>query len=465
MRKKLRISTLLVCFALSIGAWASAPKYVFYFIGDGMGLGHVMAAETYNRMVLGNKDHIMMAQFPVVSVATSYSFDNPITDSAAAGTALSTGYKTRNGMLGQNPDTVNVQSIAKDFKDHGYGVAIATTVPIDDATPAAYYAHEPNRGMFYEIGKDMAASGYDMFVGSILRGLKDKATGKDTDLIPTIKKAGYTIAEGEEAYEKNKHSKKILLLNKPNGYEHVGFTIDSLPGNLSLPFITKACIEHELMVSPDRFFMMIEGGNIDWAAHANDGGAVIKEILNFNEGIKIAYDFYLKHPDETLILVTADHNTGGMTVGVGGGPRKVNLKNIDYQRISISRFSNYCNDMVKSGKSMTWEEMKDFLKSNLGLYGAIQPSVEQDKSLQAKFEATFTKHEGEDVKTLYSTFNSFIAEVYNVLDHQTGIGWTTKSHCGNFTPVYAIGVGAEKFSNLNNNTDLPAKIREIAGLK
>ena len=158
-----------------------APKYVFYFIGDGMGLGHVMSTEAYNRTVLGNSDPIVMLRFPVTSVATSHSASSPVTDSAAAGTALATGYKTNNGMLGVTPDTTAVQSIAADLFGDGWGVGIVTSVPPDDATPGAFYAHQPKRSMFYEIGREAATCGYEFIGGSNLRGLKDKK-GNSTEL-------------------------------------------------------------------------------------------------------------------------------------------------------------------------------------------------------------------------------------------------------------------------------------------
>lgn len=459
-----RFASLIMLLSITLAASAKAPKYVFYFIGDGMGLGHVLTTETYYRTVLGKDDHITMLKFPVTSVALSYSASSKITDSAAAGTALSTGKKTNNSMLGMTPDSLPCYSIAKDFKDKGYGVAIATSVPIDDATPGAFYAHVPTRKMFYEIGIDLAKSGYDMFAGSVLRGLKDKQ-GKETDLMKTIKKNGYTVVTGTAEYEKNKNKKKILLLNGDKTIQHNGYTIDSVAENLKLPYVTQACLDHMNMVSPDKFFMMIEGGNIDWAAHANDAGAVVKEILNFNEAIDIAYRFYQQHPDETLIVVTADHNTGGMALGVAGGPREVNLKNFDYQKISIEMFQSKCKEWLNSGKDMTWNEMRDFLKANLGLYGAIKVSDQNDRLIQDKFHKTFIDKSSSDTKTLYTTYNEFVATVFNVLNHITGIGWTTKSHTGDFTPVYAIGCGAEKFSNLNNNIDLPRKIAEIAEIK
>ena len=184
-----RFLSLFFVTTLAIAAYAAQPKYIFYFIGDGMGLGPVMATEQYNRQVLKNTDPILMLRFPIVSSAMTYSADAPVTDSAAAGTALSTGHKTRNGMLGMDADTVAVNSIAKYLKEKGYGIGITTTVPIDDATPGAFYAHQPNRGMYNEITGDMVASDYNFFAGSILRGDKEKT-------LKMLSDGGYSVFYG-----------------------------------------------------------------------------------------------------------------------------------------------------------------------------------------------------------------------------------------------------------------------------
>lgn len=456
--------SLFVFLAFAFSASATPPKYVFFFIGDGMGMGHILSTETYNRTVLGNKNHILMMQFPVSSFALTYSYQNPITDSAAAGTALSTGSKTRNGMLGQNPDTVNVVSIARQLKDKGYGVAIATSVQPDDATPAAFYAHQPSRKMFYEIGKDMAASNYDFFAGSKLRGTTDK-NGKPTDLIKVLEGNGYTIAYGRNQLAKAKDKKKILLLDPNTSNDHIGFTIDSINGALTLPEITRAALTHLERVSPNNFFMMLEGGNIDWAAHSNDGGTVVKEVLNFNQALQEAYNFYLKHPKETLIIVTADHDTGGMTVGVSNGPKVVALKNIDYQRVSKAVFMDYCSAKLKEEKAYTWAEMKQYIIDKLGLYTIIPVSKSQNEDLEEEFNKIFVLREKHDTKTLYNTFNSFTEDVFSIVEHGTGFGWTSNNHTGNPVPVFAIGNGAEAFMNVNNNIDIPKKIRKIMEIK
>ena len=451
-----RFLSLFFVTALAIAAYAAQPKYIFYFIGDGMGLGPVMATEQYNRQVLKNTDPILMLRFPIVSSAMTYSADAPVTDSAAAGTALSTGHKTRNGMLGMDADTVAVNSIAKYLKEKGYGIGITTTVPIDDATPGAFYAHQPNRGMYNEITGDMAASDYNFFAGSILRGDKEKT-------LKMLSDGGYSVFYGLDQLKASAPKDKTLLLG-PEGITQYqcGYTIDSIAGALTLPQITQAAIDHLTRFTPKKFFLMVEGGNIDWCNHSNDGGTAIKEILNFNQAIALAYEFYRQHPKETLIVVTADHDTGGCSVGAGGKHADYSL--IDYQRISKDNFSAKCKEMAKSNDNITWNEMKQILGNDLGLFGPIAVKEKEEKKLEEAFTEVFVKKDAEENKTLYNSYDYFVEAVFKFLDRKAGFGWTTNSHTGCLVPVCAVGVGAEKFSNLNNNIDIPHKIASLVGI-
>lgn len=454
--KKLIIVAVTVAAVFAASA-SDSPRYVFYFIGDGMGLGHVNAAQAYNRIVRGNKEPLMMMQFPVASVATTYSASWPVTDSAAAGTALATGHKTANGMLGMTPDTVAVQSIAADLFRNGWGVGIVTSVTPDDATPRAFYAHQPSRSRYFEIGKQALESGYQFIAGSTLRGTKDKE-GNPTGLVELFRENGVDVVYGTAGLEKST-AERILLLNPENVRSHnIGYTIDSIQGVLNLPDMTRSCLAHLEKTSPEHFFMMVEGGNIDHAAHANDGGTVIKEIINFNEAIGVAYKFYLAHPEETLIVVTADHDTGGMSFDFKWG---ADLGAIDYQRVSKDRFSDWCRGLLKSRRNFTWEDMKEYLSENLGFWTGVPVTEQEAEKLRAAFDKTFEMRNSADQKTLYNTFNEFAVAVFNVLNEHAGVSFTTTSHAGNLVPVYAIGVGVDSFKGFNDNTDIPATILKL----
>ena len=448
---------LLSLFALvALGVAAQSPKYIFYYIGDGMGMGPIVAAQNYNRLILKNDKPLTMMQMPVVGWALTYSASSDITDSAAAGTALATGSKTKNYMLGMNADTVAVTSIAKILHDSGYGVAIATSVAPDDATPGAFFAHVPNRSMTYQIGCDMAASGYEFVAGAGVRGTE--TDGKPNDLLDRFAAEGVQIVRGPEGAASITAARALLLNNEGSSRSNIGYTIDSIQGTLTLPLIASTALKQLERTSPDKFFMMIEGGNIDHALHGNDAGASIKEIINFDEALKVAYDFYLAHPDETLIVVTADHDTGGMAIVRSGG-----IGNIDYQKVSKEEFSNFCKAMLKTRNIFTWDDMKAYMSENLGFFTHIPVSEADETKLKKLFDDTFELRNTADQKTLYANFNAFAVEVFNMFNNAVGVTFCTTSHAGNAVPVFAVGVGADLFKGFNNNTDLPAAILKAVG--
>lgn len=452
---------------LSLNVQAQEPgraDYIFYFIGDGMGMGHVLASETYNRMVRGSDEPLLMMRFPVIGVSTTWSASSPVTDSAAAGTALATGVKTKNGMLGMGPDTTSVESIASKLFKEGYGVGIVTSVYPDDATPGAFFAHQPTRANYLEIGLEAAASGYQFIGGSNLRRVKD-ASGKSTGLIEAFAENGVDYVRGAAAAAAST-SERVFMVNDDSVHiSNIGFTIDSIEGVLTLPLMTRTCLNHLERWTPSKFFMMVEGGNIDHAGHSNDGGTIIKEIFNFNDAIEVAYDFYKSHPDNTLIVVTADHDTGGMSIGNAHVGYNMFPQYFDYQKVSKERFNEECKAILRSRRVFTWEDMREMLNRQLGFWGGVPVNEQQTELLKKTFEKTFELRNSEEQHTLYASFDEFTATVFKVLNDIGGVGWIDTSHTGGYVPVYAIGVGAEKFSGIHDNTELPVLIEEAAGLR
>lgn len=447
---------------LGIGALSAragdAPKYVFYYIGDGLGMQPLMAAQAYNRDILRNDKPLLMLQFPTASWAMTYSASSPITDSAAAGTALATGHKTNNRMLGVTPDTVPVTSVARELKDIGYGVGIVTSVYADDATPGAFYAHVPARSYYYDIDVDAVESGYEFIAGAGLKGLQD-ADDNPTDIPALMRQNGIQLVRGPEGISQIDSERVVLLSRDGMPNYNIGYTIDSIPGALTLPLMAETCLSHLEKYSPERFFMMVEGGNIDHALHANDAGAAIVEILNFNDALKVAYDFYLRHPDETLILVSADHDTGGMSHVKDG------LGAYRYVKVSKEEFSNYCKGLLRSRMVFTWDDMKRYLTENFGMFDHIPVSAEREEALKAKFDETFEQRNSADQETLYASFNGFAVEVFDIINDAAGTVFTTTGHSGNPVPVFAVGVGSDRFSGVKNNTDLPAVLRDILEIR
>lgn len=253
----------------------------------------------------------------------------------------------------------------------------------------------------------------------------------------------------------------MLLYPENVGGNQVGYTIDSIPGALTCAQITEACLSTLQNVNPDRFLMMIEGGNIDWAAHANDGGGVVKEIINFQDAINVAYQFYLRHPEETLIVITADHDTGGMAYG-RQSPYSQNIAYADAQKISKDSFGEWTRQWGKD--EHTWEEMESELRDKLGFWNVVPVTDAETEELKKMFDETFISKKAEDEKTLYQTFNAFTAKVFDVLNSHLGIGWTSTYHAGNFVPVYAVGANSGFFTGNLNNNEIPLLIKKAAGL-
>ena len=458
-------SAALMAAAITATAWAKAPNYIFFFIGDGMGIAQVTNAQLYNARVLGNSTPLLSTTFPVASMATTHSASSDVTDSAAAGTALSTGHKTVNGMLGVTPDSVAVTSVAKKLFDAGYGVGIVTSVAIDDATPGAFYAHVPSRSQYYDIGRQLAECGYQFAAGASLRGAFDKQ-GNPTDLMKYFDEANVSVSYGLDSIDTTAQRLLVLSPFHKEKQNEIGFTIDSIAGALTLPALTRAGLDQLKRTSPDRFFMMVEGGNIDHAGHGNDGGTILREVINFNQALQEAYDFYLAHPDETLIVVTADHETGGMSVGCRETGYSVRLENAAGQKISKEEFSNLCRAMLRSRRIYTWDDMQEILRDELGFGVNLKLTPEETERLHTMFDEVFEKRaSGLDQKTLYATFDGFTNEVFNILNAKSGMGWTTGGHSGMPVPVYAVGVDSQLFSPLNDKTDIPAKILSIAGIE
>lgn len=453
--KHIFASAVLAASALAVSA-ADAPKYIFYYIGDGMGLAPVNATETYRRQVLGATEPLAMNQLPQVGWLTTWSASSPVTDSAAAGTALATGSKTRNGMLGMNADTVSVTSVAEELFAKGWGVGLTTSVYPDDATPGAFYAHVPSRKKYYDIDCQMAVCGYQFVGGAGLKG--DYVDGDSTDIYRRFEEAGVQVVRGPQGIP-TIASERVLLLN-PVGTKNwnIGYTVDSIAGVLTLPMMAEACLAQLERTSPERFFMMVEGGNIDHALHANDGGAAVKEIIKFNEALEVALRFYREHPEETLVIVTADHDTGGSALLSGA---LTGLGYIDSQRISKEELNDYIKGLLVTNPDYSWDDMKGLLNEKLGFWGAVPVSEADEESLRQLFNQTFVLRDTVDQQTLYANFNAFGVEAFKILNKAIGFGFTTTGHSANPVPVYAVGCGAERFAGYTDNTDLPARIRAL----
>lgn len=464
-----RLTYLMLFLLVALVAKAQQAKYVFYFIGDGMGLNQVNTTEMYLGEQQGRigTEPLCFASFPVAGMATTFSASNSITDSAAGGTALATGVKTYNGAIGVDANKERVMSVAERAKRAGKKVGVTTSVSVDHATPAAFYGHQPDRSMYYEIALQLPEAGFDFYAGSGF--LKPARTFDKKDapsIYPIIEQAGYTIARGIDEYQaKAGDADKMVLIQKDGtDASSLPYAIDRNEGDLTLAQITESAIDFLSRDNKKGFFLMVEGGKIDWACHSNDPATMVKEVIDMDNAVRVAYEFYKKHPKETLIVITADHETGGL--GLGNSNYTLNLKSLDCQKQSVDLLSRAITDLRKAkGNKATWEDVKALLTERMGFWGELTPTWEQEKMLRDEFESSFVRNKVVFEESLYSKTEPLAAVAKKVLSQMSKLGWTTGSHSAEYVPVFAVGAGSKLFMGKMDNTDIPKRIAKAAGYK
>lgn len=415
-----------------------------------MGSNQVLGAEMYRSALQGEplgRVQTLMTTFPYSGSASSFSKSNGITDSAAAGTCLATGSKTKNGMLGMDEDSVRLTTIAEELKAQGWGIGIMTTVAVDHATPAAFYAHVIKRNKYYDIGRQLISSNFDFFGGAGFHYPQGKKDDKPENLYRVAQKAGYTIARGyKEGLDKSLEpgvERLILVQEGDTGKVHgsnLPYAIDRKEGDLTLKQIVSTAIPF-LQARHERFFMMVEGGMIDYACHGDDAATAFGETWDMDEAMQEAYAFYEQHPDETLIIVTADHETGGLALG-----------NSDYTLHLDVLQNQQCSGWIlqemflKDKKKPSWEDVKQIYKEQLGFWDQVEITAAEERELKTLYKNTRAKESADAGIAL--------------LNKKAHIGWTTPAHTAHVVPIFAIGPGAEIFSGWHDNTEIVPMIKE-----
>lgn len=459
-----RTTCLFVAILFSVLSFAQA-KYIFYFIGDGMGTNQVLASEMYLAELEGRigRKQLLMTQFPYSGQVATFSASNGITDSSAAGTCLATGTKTNNGTLGLSPQKDTLRTIAEILQQQGYGIGIMTTVAIDHATPAAFYAKVPDRDQYYEIGTQLAYTNFDFFGGAGFHKPVNKHNKKTPNLYDLCEEQGYTFAHGYADAQTKMNAPKLILTQTTDGIDRtkqagsLPYAIDRQEDALTLRQIVSTAIPY-LSQRHDRFFMMVEGGMIDYACHGQDGATAIGETLDMDAALEEAYNFYLAHPDETLIVVTADHETGGMAMGNGG--YVLNLQALQHQHCSSWILSDQLSSLFKDN-TPTWEMVKDLLTQQLGFYTSVELTADEDARLHDSYNKAVAHKDGK-VKTLYKTMNELGSTAIALLNKKAHLGWTSYDHTAHAVPVFAVGVGAERFTGWHDNTEIAPLILKAA---
>src|SRR6056297_1690287 len=464
--------TLLLALLINALLFAQGPKYIFMFIGDGMGTTQTNAAQLYKN-TLGNPEgsKLNLLTFPVQGMTTTKTTNGYITGSAAAGTALATGYKTNYGVISMDPSLNTVlETLAERAKALGRKVGIISSVSIDHATPAVFYAHQPLRTSYYEISIQLVESGFDFFGGGSVRNPIGK-NGDQENIFDYAIANGYKVIRTQSEYEtfaaqaKTAECEKVWVINEDiAGGATMYYAIDK-KDTFDLADITKTAINY--LDNDNGFFIMVEGGKIDWACHANDAASTIMDTLDFDEAIEEAMAFYSKHPNETLIVVTGDHETGGLTIGFAGTKYDLKPELISYQNESYDKFTTRMNQLKKKGRLVSFENdlmpiVEEAFGFSIDSTNATNPdmilSAYEVRQLKKAFEIFINGNASDEgASPLYAGYNPVAITCNHILSKKAGFGWTVYSHTGLPVATYALGNGQELFAGHYDNTDI-AKI-------
>lgn len=488
----------------------TVPKYIFFFIGDGMSYPQIQLTNYYLNAAAGNEsvtvdgeektvlksgNSLNMMNLEVTGSAQTYDSTSFAPDSASTATSIATGHKTWSGSINVSEDfSQEYETIAEKLKaQKGYKIGILSSVNLNHATPAAFYAHQASRNSYYEIGLELIDSGFDYFAGG---GLK-KTTGSDgdqTDLYELAEEAGYKVVKTQvEAEALTAEDGKTIVIDEhlADG-DAMAYEVDRAADEWSLADYVEKGIE--VLENETGFFMMVEGGKIDWACHANDAVSTISDTLALDDAVAKAVEFYEKHPDETLILVTGDHETGGLTIGYAGTDYDTFLTNFDNQKISYAKFDSDYVTAYKENRTDFETVMKDVTelfgltapadenaekteqKDSADLHpesedtGALEMTAYEYGLLKAAYDETMSRT-GEESEfsqeeyILYGSYEPLTVTITHILNNKSGINFGSYAHTGLPIEVLVSGVGAEKFEGYYDNTQIYEKLAELTGVE
>ena len=475
---------------------AKNPKYVFLFIGDGMSYPQFQAAADYlgamadpdymqaepsisqadrKGAVLNGPKALNFMNFDVAGSAVTYDSCSFAPDSASTATSIATGHKTYSGMINvDETGTKSYETIAEKLHDQkDWKVGVVSSVNINHATPAAFYAHQASRNNYYEIGVEMVNSGFEYFAGGAL--LKPTgANGDQTSVYDLAEEAGYKVVKTKaEAEQVTAADGKVLLIDEHLAdSDAMAYELDREDNQWALADYVEKGIE--VLNNNKGFFLMCEGGKIDWACHANDAGSTVADTVALADAVQVAMDFAKQHPADTLILVTGDHETGGLTIGYAGTDYDTYLTNLTSQTISYAKFDEEYVAKYKANKTPFETAMKDVEK----LFGLKMSGSADDKlvltdyeiqRLKTAYELAMTDYDSDQYTqeqyVLYGTYNPFSVTVTHILNNKSGVDFSSYSHTGLPVAVFAQGAGAENFGGYYDNTEIYTKLASMLKVK
>jgi len=508
--------TILMTF-VATAANATQPKYVFFFLGDGMASSQIQATEAYLTTINGAsptkavdlrnpENRLHMSKMPVAGMQTTYDSFALMTDSASAGTAFACGIKTKSGVIGMDETlTKNVKSVAQLAHEQGKKVGIITSVSLDHATPASYYASISNRGFMNNIATQMANTGYEFFGGGGLVAPTGPARSGDTsnNIWALLAAKGYEVRNTREsilALVDSPRDKVVCINPWLQDSSAMPYEIDRVfkemedpddPNrNLSLAEMTKVAIAnlydgrsgkgHRRDPSRNQgFFIMVEGGKIDWACHANDAMAAIGDMIDFDNAIGVALEFLKKHPFETLIVVTGDHETGGMTIGHATTAYTAYYDRLLGQTNSFQYFganqwathkaawtASVCPNVASPDNLAANPEMLSLMESVFGLHYVTLNDYQKEKLEDAydKSMCGTNNNSASENSYLYGGYEPMIVTITHILNERASLGWTSYSHTGVPVPIFAEGREAWRFAGFYDNTDIAKKLAQSMDL-
>ena len=491
---------------------AGVPKYVFLFIGDGMSYPQVQLTNYYlsasqgqnagtvtvegeEKTKLDSKNNLTMMSFPIAGSAQTYDSTSFAPDSASTATSIATGNKTWSGSINVSEDfTQTYETIAEKLKaQKDMKIGILSTVNLNHATPAAFYAHQASRSSYYDIGLEMIDSGFDYFAGGGLLQPTGKEKDKE-DLYALAEEAGYKVVQTQAEAEalKAEDGKVIAIDEHLADSSAMSYELDRAEEEWALADYVEKGIE--VLDNDKGFFMMVEGGKIDWACHANDAASTITDTIALDNAVEKAVEFYNEHPEETLIIVTGDHETGGLTIGFAGTDYDTFLKNFENQKISYAKYDSDYVSGYKENKTAFETVMKDVTE----LFGLQAPAGTDSETTQQKDSAdqhpesdndgalVMTEYEYGQLKAAYETTMSRTGEeaefaqdeyirygsyepltvtITHILNNKSGINFGSYAHTGLPVEVLVQGVGAESFDGYYDNTDIYSKMAALLGVQ
>ena len=440
-------------------AFAAAPKYVFVFIGDGMSTPQRLMAEDFSKRT--GRGELAMNHLARRTETATKSANKVVTDSAAAATAIACGEKTDNGMLGMRPDGTRLESVAAVAKKAGRKVGIVTTVTIVHATPAGFYAHNRSRGDSRAIAMDLVKSGFDYFAGGGIGGWTQPKGGyfdtngnfvkleEGREAVPGIdpyslwQTNGYTFVKDDlAAFKALKPGRPVWCVFGESGMD---YALDRDGSQPTLAEIVEKGIE--LLDGPDGFFLMCEGGKVDYAGHANDAGGSVAEQLSLDDAVKVATRFAKAHPGETLIVTTGDHETGGLIRGITGAGAAFDPALLKHQRCTASKFSSIFKNAQEKNAAFSFDDAMALVRENFGLGGPV-PLTDADRDeLKKAFEQ---KKPAE-----------FAGAAKRILSAHAGLAWKSGGHTALPTMTTAEGPGSEILEGMTDNTEIGARLKGL----